>query len=612
VYKRQEQNYVHLTFKQAMHAVSPLQRLRLLRHRLEEIRLEMLPPEIEFHNEMTRVFNSLRDLHTTYRLPYPFRDKIAWLPFIVEVFWEGDHRRYLVSKVLGHPGPDSFEEGVEILYWNWTPIERVVIQNAERQAGSNQAARLARGLNSLTIRPLSQGLPPDEERVTLQYRDRQGNIQEWTQEWLVFEPGRGVNSINPEEANLLATAIGVDPHTDEIQEAKRVLYAGGVTIMEEQAAEEGQHSLIENVKGGLETFLPTVFRAREITTSHGPIGYIRIFTFNVSDDESFVAEFIRLAQALPQQGLIIDVRGNGGGLIFAAERLLQVLTPRRIEPQKAQFVNSAVNLQICRNHGPSSRIPDLDLGSWISSIQQAVETGTTFSLGFPITEPALCNDRGQAYYGPVILITDALCYSATDIFAAGFQDHQIGLILGITENTGAGGANVWSHALLRNLMTSDDPSSLPSPYKPLPKGADLRVAIRRTIRVGENSGAVVEDLGIVPDHIHRMTRRDLLEGNFDLIEKAAELLAAQKMYFIRVTQQSESGALPALNIETYNITRLDVIVDSRPRTSIDTHGDHTVIDLNTLLVKTDEGRHELEVQGYDGSQLAVVWRGRFA
>ena len=99
-----EQNYVHLTFKQAMHAVSPLQRLRLLRHRLEELRLDMLPPEIEFHNEMTRVFNSLRDLHTTYRLPYPFRDKIAWLPFIVEEFWGGVHRRVL----------EGFREGLSL------------------------------------------------------------------------------------------------------------------------------------------------------------------------------------------------------------------------------------------------------------------------------------------------------------------------------------------------------------------------------------------------------------------------------------------------------------------------------------------------------------------
>ena len=78
-------------------------------------------------------------------------------------------------------------------------------------------------------------------------------------------------------------------------------------------------------------------------------------------------------------------------------------------------------------------------------MQQALQTGATFSAGFPISDPDACNVVGQKYFGPAELITDALCYSTTDIFAAGFQDHQIGQILGADGNTGAGGANVWEH-----------------------------------------------------------------------------------------------------------------------------------------------------------------------
>ena len=40
-------------------------------------------------------------------------------------------------------------------------------------------------------------------------------------------------------------------------------------------------------------------------------------------------EFIRLLAQMPDNGLILDVRGNGGGNIWAAERLLQTLTPSR-------------------------------------------------------------------------------------------------------------------------------------------------------------------------------------------------------------------------------------------------------------------------------------------
>ena len=39
----------------------------------------------------------------------------------------------------------------------------------------------------------------------------------------------------------------------------------------------------------------------------------------------------------------------------------------------------------------------------------------------------------------MVLVTDARCYSTTDIFCAGFQDHGIGRILGVGAATGAGG-----------------------------------------------------------------------------------------------------------------------------------------------------------------------------
>ena len=70
-------------------------------------------------------------------------------------------------------------------------------------------------------------------------------------------------------------------------------------------------------------------------------------------------------------------------------------------------------------------------------------TGAGFSQGFPLTDPASCNDIGRSTRARSSLVTDAFCYSTTDIFAAGFQDHEIGTILGVHDNTGAGGANVW-------------------------------------------------------------------------------------------------------------------------------------------------------------------------
>jgi C-terminal processing protease CtpA/Prc len=207
---------------------------------------------------------------------------------------------------------------------------------------------------------------------------------------------------------------------------------------------------------GLVTSMPNVLTARSVETPYGTYAYIRIYTFNVDNDDKLISEFIRLAKLLPQNGLIIDVRDNGGGLIYASERLLQTLTPHHMKPEPVQFINTPLTYELCRRNSPFPKIPSLDLSQGLESIKQAVETSATFSQSFSITPEGRCNNIGQIYNGPVILITDALCYSATDIFAAGFQDHKIGPILGTNGNTGAGGANVWTHALLKLLMGKTD------------------------------------------------------------------------------------------------------------------------------------------------------------
>src|SRR5262249_54221411 len=119
----------------------------------------------------TDTFNSLRDLHTSYRLPVPFSSRVAWLPFLVEECYEGDppRRRYIVTRIVADAGPPDFEAGVEITHWNGMAMDLAGARNGERQAGSNPDARHARGLNSLTLRPLGRSLPPDEEWVTITY-----------------------------------------------------------------------------------------------------------------------------------------------------------------------------------------------------------------------------------------------------------------------------------------------------------------------------------------------------------------------------------------------------------------------------------------------------------
>jgi hypothetical protein len=162
-----ESFYVHLPLKRAMHAVDPLQRLRLLKKRLADV-----GSDARFHAEMTSIFTSVRDLHTNYLLPAPFNGVVAHLPFRVEECTDNRRRSYIVGGVDAGFQHATFKAGVELLYWNGIPIGRAVDIAADRHAGSNQAARHSRGIAGLTDRPLIIAPPPDDEWVIIGYKAR--------------------------------------------------------------------------------------------------------------------------------------------------------------------------------------------------------------------------------------------------------------------------------------------------------------------------------------------------------------------------------------------------------------------------------------------------------
>ena len=64
-----------------------------------------------------------------------------------------------------------------------------------------------------------------------------------------------------------------------------------------------------------------------------------------------------------------------------------------------------------------------------------------------------------------------------------------------------------------------------------------------------------------------MTRRDLLEGNADLMEKAGELLAAGTPRTLDVTVISRDRSAAELAVTTAALTSLDVYVDGKPVTT---------------------------------------------
>jgi C-terminal processing protease CtpA/Prc len=397
-------------------------------------------------------------------------------------------------------------------------------------------------------------LPPDEDWVTLTYTNGT-KIYESRFDWEVIDGSDAQVLLAgiPAGAKL---KIGLDLNRLLLDRARKLVF-------DPQAVEVEREATKRQAKAGAATpspprtetsVFPDVFpRFGAVNTPSGTVAYVRLKTFapESGDVDSVVTEFGRILATLPATGLILDVRGNGGGYINIGERILQMLTPREITPEPFQFLATPLTLAMATEAKNG-------LKPWEETIAQGLESGANFSQGFPLTDPQDCNNVGQIYQGPVVLVTDALCYSTTDIFSAGFQDHEIGPIMGCHSSTGAGGANVWPEDELQKLVIKHK-----NPFVPLPQGAAMRVAARRCTRVGSRSGSPVEDYGVISDVRYFMTKNDVVGYNDDLIAAAAKILAEMPKQTLRLTRDPEHP-LEKFTVDSTNIDRVDLYLNDRP------------------------------------------------
>ncbi|WP_327063482.1 S41 family peptidase [Kitasatospora purpeofusca] len=496
-----EELYVHLPLKRARYATDPVQRLRLLERRVPAL------GELQFHAELAAVFRDLHDLHTVYQLPAPYRGQVAVLGFLVERYQDEDGTpHHVVSRIDDALRHGDFDAGVELELWNGVPVERAVERGTAAQAGCGPDARLARGLESLTLRPLRTAPPPDERWVLLTYRTPGGRLRETRIPWRVRAAER-YRGRDQDPVPTLGTRLGIDAGNEATRQAKRALFAPGPARTSVARAPR-------------DVLAYSAARAR-------PYGYLRIYSFNVTSARRFAEQVAAIAARAPAAGLIVDVRGNPGGNILAAEAALRVLSTDPVAPVRFSLPTTRAALALVR--------ADPALRRWTGSIRDAVESGEQYSQAFPLSDPDAVAEGLPRYAGPKVLIVDALTYSAADIFAAGFADNGpagdgpatggltaggpgggIGPVLGTAATTGAGGANVWTYELLRVW--------LPELLGELPRGAGFRVALRRATRAGSRIGVPLEDFGVTADPLHRLTRRDVLGHNRDLLGAAAALL----------------------------------------------------------------------------------------
>jgi Peptidase family S41 len=510
--------YAHLPAKRAAYAVNPVQQLALLRQRAGEL------TDADFHLQVTAIVTGLRDAHTRYIGPSPLRGVVAVLPFLIEEYGPFDEPTFMVTKTVPAAladveGGNRFRPGVVVESWNGIPIARAVDVYADRQTGGRPDARRAWALESLTFRALDFEPPPDEQWVVLGYRDGRTR-REIRLDWRVVRPGKAETAAVPESRTAAKQAI--NPSGEAVRRAKKLLFSPDLWSDEHNAvtpvpAEDRPVARADL----LPTSFPDNLAARALPG--GEVGYLRVWSFDLEDDDAFLAEVQGLLEQLPQQQLIVDLRANPGGLVWAAERMLQLFVdpsdPRRqpIRPARFSLVASPLTRDMAAS--PFNR---LELEAWSPSLEDSISTGEQYAQPLPLTDPDWCNDLDYHYPGTAVAVVDAMTYSSGDLFSAGWVDNSIGDLLVVGRATGAGGANVWTSGQLRDALTGTSHA-----FEQLPAGVGFTLAIRRAIRSAAGDGLPIEDLGIsgIP---YSMTRSDIEDGNRDLLAFCTKLLEQPK------------------------------------------------------------------------------------
>lgn len=196
-------------------------------------------------------------------------------------------------------------------------------------------------------------------------------------------------------------------------------------------------------------------------------GYLKIDTFGFIDDLERIDEAIN--ELLDAPGLIIDLRGNGGGYPSVTDGLFGRLVKEEVEPFRL----------IERN-------------------------GETF-------RELRARPRGKTFEGPVVVLVDGRTYSASNYFAHRTLYHKRGVLIG--RRTGGGAASPQRGVMLVPGVWFQVSTHVLMP----PKGSHSESGLEPTVKVssgdGELDGEEERILGLSahPDPVVRRALRYLME-----------------------------------------------------------------------------------------------------
>lgn len=573
--------------------IDPLPLLDKLEEKIEEL------SDAEFHTSIAQIFNKQKDWHTTYSLPKPYSCYRNLLPFTFEEISTPEGSAIVINKIVENkealdllPEPLKVSLGDTLVSYNGYSVPEMFKLLAPRSLGANPAADRRSIVDMLALLSQKLQLAPTMDTVKLVMKTQLGETYETTVPWIsrAFQ-----DCLKPKTADGNALS-GANEYLLELNKTFR---------------ENKKFKKIKNAKSNLasgytDTAEP-ILKYKILKNSNGTFGVLRL--------ESFVPEVLSVPEVIVTvkklllnelkntDGMILDLRNNGGGMIGLGEGLVQLFTPKNI-----QRLNFVLKSSLSNKH-----FMDVSYqGSpFLDALNEALANNQPYTSPLPLSPSALVNTHGQVYFKPLALFTNASCYSTCDMISALVQDHEVGLIVGEDNTTGAGGAN---NVKLMSFY-EELPENNKGPYKLMPGGQDVGLSWRQTSRVGKHAGELIEDTGVLSDMIVPATMKDILNDSthqFKIISD--QLVKMAPAYRSSVEFKADNLELladqkPTLFMKWTETTSIELRKNDELLKTIDIQSESSEgqqIDLSGVIDTSQLGIENLEVRGF--FQGKRVWR----
>lgn len=495
---------------------------------------------IDFDYNVVDFLTSLRDKHINHSINGTHGCVILYKDILFSVVGTGDSEKIILSHTSR--GVQVPEAGDELLEVDGKPIKQYIKESKLQTMGSNDFASLRTVLEQLSVRRGDIDRLPKETHTDFVFKSAKTNQTfAVTLPWIAYAHDSCWEK--NQAAKIPTHEVKHEEKNTTAQTTKNTPTKAPQTVFTTQAQRSG--------------LLIRQTRDRKITWAvyklglgdSKALGVIFLQSFAPTHDVDTFIQAIRslLVNELKNtDAVVVNVVSNGGGDPRLAQ-LIPQLFGSNIKTMYGRVIISEINREFFESN---------DDNEWIEALAQPKDG---YSKPLKLIPDEAANTIGQAYFKPVGVFTDALCYSSCEIFTAMMKDNDIATIFGEDGTTGGGGADPMQYQTLSQ--------KIPNIFPPNTIFNRFRVSWKQVLRI---DGSLIEDIGIPSDIIVRPSVSDFTDrtSNSSQYQKIAEELFKQgidngknKLFFQAMPQNSADISIDedvAFKVESSGFSAIQV------------------------------------------------------